>query len=276
MKYALKAVKYGTKNSIKAIIFAMIPALFVGLFVNPYCLSKFFAVYPDLKVTNYLSMFNAFFDFDWQNVVLIVLGCALVIFMLSIVFGLIERHMRTGKFSLSESSSMFNNNIMVVAIYFVVIILLYMFSVFIISLLTYCLHLLISGMGKVPTDVNIAVSFVFTAILFLVFFRIAMLLFLSIPETITTGYSMSNCINEVSVAMGKKSRSIYIAYILPMFLHFPLNILSYGLWWNKLIGVLLLAFYIIYYCSLTYIVYFDINNIERKDVTTFNFRFFKR
>ncbi len=276
MKYLIDAVKYSTKNSIKLFVFALMPAFFVGGLLSPYALSNFYAQYPHMVVNNYTSVFSAFFNFNLPNVVLWILGFILLAISLSVTFGLIERHMRTGKFTLSESTTLFNNNILIVLAYMAILAVIYFVGTLLISIILFGMHMLISGLGVVPTTLNVVVSYAVGIILMLVIYYFMMIIFLAIPETISTGYSVPNCIINTNQNLSRKAKAAFVAFVAVLLVHFPLIILSYGHWWRVLVGVLLAFVYIYYFTSLNYIIYFDINGISREDGHMYKFKFFKR
>ena len=269
MKYFANAVKYSFNNLKYTILFALLPAVFVGYFMQPFCLTNFLGAYPHLVVEGYTSVFNAFFNFGWQNIILTILALLVVVFIMTILFGYIERHMRTGKFSIDDTKQIFNSNILVVGLYSLLIIVLYMVFMIVLSLVLFWAHLLISGANCAPTTFNIVFAYILSITFFLAFFRLLMQIYLSIPETLTTGYSLSSCMREVGDSLGKNTFKVYIAYVLPLVVHFPVLVLTFGHWTQIIVTFVLMMFYIISYVSLTYVVYFDIYNLPRKDVDTF-------
>lgn len=275
MKYFIDALKYNGKNLIKMAVFALIPAFFIGGLIQPYCLSNFYAQYDELVVSSYSSIFGAFFNFNWQNVIVSLLGLLLLIFIVSVIMGIIERHMRTGKFSLSESTTFLNNNFLIVFAYFALLLFLYFATMVVISLILFVMHILMSGTGNIPTTSNYILSYVVGIGLFLLFFYFATIIFLSIPETISTGYSVPNCIGNTAENLGKKARKAYFSFVVVLLIHFPIAILSFGTWWQVLANILSIFLYICYFCTVNYIIYFDANNISREDTHKFKFRFFK-
>ena len=268
MKYFANAVKYSFNNLKYTILFALLPAVFVGYFVQPFCLSNFLGSYPNLVVEGYTSVFNAFFNFKWQNIILTTLALVVIVFIMTLLFGYVERHMRTGKFSIADTKQIFNSNILVVGLYSLLIIVLYMVFMIVLSLILFCVHLLMSGANCLPTTANIVITYLISIVFFLTFFRLLMQIYLSIPETLTTGYSLSSCMREVGDSLGKNTFKVYVAYALPLVVHFPVLALTFGHWTHIIVTFVLMMFYIIYYVSLTYVVYFDIYNLPRKDVDT--------
>ena len=268
MKYIGPAIKYGLHNLKYMLPFVVLPAMFIGVFTRPFCLSNYLYAYPNMSVNNYMDIFGAFFNFSWQNIVLTALGFLLVVMVMTLLHGFIERHMRTGKFSIHEASSIINGNILAVGLCSLFIIVLYMVCMIILSLVVFWLHLLISGLGNVPTLFNVAVVYALGVLVSVGFIRLAMQMYLAIPEVISTGYSFNACLSEVGDKMNRSSFGIWLAYVLPLFVHIPVLVLSNGYWWCRIILFVLMTLYMVYYLSLTYVVYFAISGFSRVDYDT--------
>ena len=268
MRYFVDAVKYGIRNLNKLSLFTLLPAVFVGYFVTPFCLTNFLSKYPQLVVLEYKDVFDAFFDFSWQNILLTAIGLILVVFVFTILLGFVERHMRTGKFMLTDSMQIFNSNIIVVGLISLLIIVIYMVVMILLSLFLFWLHLLISHLEYAPTTLNIVLTYAVSILTLLSLYRLAMSLCLSIPEIISTGYSLPTCMSEIGDKLGKNSFKAYFAFALPLVIHIPALVLSVGHWWYIIVLFVLMFMYVVYYTSLVYVIYFDISGFARNDEDT--------
>ena len=144
MEYVKNVLGYYFRNFLYLIIFAVVPAIFVGLLLKPFGIFEFAFEYHNLTLNNYGEFFVSIFMDSWWSVLYLFLGLILVIIATSLMLGFIESHFRMGKPSLINSFSL-NNNVLGVAkstfalyfIAFVVEVLL--------SLLMFFVHFLSGG-----------------------------------------------------------------------------------------------------------------------------------
>jgi len=144
MEYVKNVLGYYFKNFLYLIIFATVPAVFVGVFLKPFGIFEFAFEYRGLALNNYGDFFINLFFGSWWSILYLIVGLILVIIATSLMLGFIENHFRMGKPSLVNSFSL-NNNVLGVAKSTIALLLIVFVTEFLLSLLMLFVHFLSSG-----------------------------------------------------------------------------------------------------------------------------------
>ena len=110
MNYLKSVTTYCFKNFWFLMLFAIIPAVYVGLLLNPFQFIQFLFNYPSNNPQSFADFFCGLLPLDWLTVLLAILGLVVVSMVISIMLGKIEVHFRIGKKNLSLKDEAFNNN----------------------------------------------------------------------------------------------------------------------------------------------------------------------
>lgn len=114
MEYVKNVLGYYFRNFIYLSVFAIVPAVFVGLLLKPFGIFEFAFEFHNLTLSNYGDFFVNIFMSNWWDLLFLFMGLVLVIISTSLMLGFIESHFRVGKPSLINSFSL-NNNVLGVA-----------------------------------------------------------------------------------------------------------------------------------------------------------------
>lgn len=264
MKFIGLSLKYMFKNFLYIFLLCLVPAVFIGLLLNPFKIFSFMANYSKITVNSYGSIFNALFDFNIVSLILLVVGIVLISVCASMVLGAMENHLRSGKLNYKNLTSYINNNLMVIMLNLFAMIVIYFLLICLLSAILLLFHLMFSGIGNTPTVFNTIFSVIFCAGVFALFVQVMAIGFVNIPNMIINGdpfrQATANSVNQLN----KKNFWFLLAIVIPFLVIIPLIcIIPAGwLWTINILGTL---FVLMYYCSLTMTGYFEICDIMRYD-----------
>ncbi len=144
MEYVKNVLGYYFKNFLYLVVFAVIPAVFVGLLLKPFGIFEFAFEYHNLTIKNYGDLFVNLFFGSWWCLLYLAVGLIFVIIFTSLTLGFIESHFRMGKPSFTNSFSLNNNVIGVAKSTFALFLLAFVLE-FLLSLLLLFMHFLCGG-----------------------------------------------------------------------------------------------------------------------------------
>ncbi len=144
MEYVKNVLGYYFKNFPYLVVFAIIPAVFVGMLLKPFGIFEFAFEYHNLTLNNYGDFFVNLFFGSWWSLFYLAIGLILVIIFTSLTLGFIESHFRMGKPSFTSTFSLNNNVIGVAKATFALFVFAFVLE-FLLSLLMLFVHFLCGG-----------------------------------------------------------------------------------------------------------------------------------
>ena len=267
MKNLAETFKYIYKNFLFVIFSVIIPAIYIGVFINPFKMFSFNPAYYEAVINNAGDVFNLMFDFSWQNIILNILGGILVVIFMSAYLGNIENHFRSGKIKLDQTNSVINNNILACILYYLLLFTIILLFKFIVMFVTFTLHVLFSGLGSNVKIYNFIITTLVNFGLLFLFAYILSFIFLAIPTTLFYGYSIRNSLSYSGEMMSKRSHTTMAGIIIPVTFILILSLL--GSLFNFLVAAQLIniLFAFIYFPVYAYTIFFKYSGNERFDNT---------
>lgn len=265
MKLFTLGIKYMFKNFGYMSLLWLIPSVFVGLFCGPFKIIEFMNLYPSANIASFGDIFSILMPVDWLKILLCVLAIALVSVFLSMVFGEMESHMRSGKFTFKNMFTFVNNDILVVLFNIVLLAIIYAILMFLFGSLSFLFHLIFSGLSNIPTVLNSIITIIFASGFLALYIFITVVFLVNIPNMITNGYSLKEGISSTMQLIGKKGFKLWVSYLLPYVVIVPFVSLlckTDFIWIANIICTF--AQYMIY-SSVTMTSFFELSNTPRYD-----------
>ncbi len=255
---------YFSKGMIFALILA-IPAVFMPCLVSP---SSLFRALCSFKLQNpdgYTDMFLSMF-FDYRYIWIGAIGLLLAFFATSLVFGAIDRHMRTGQFTLSirRANVRLNFNIITAARFVLVMAITFLIYLFL-NLLFFMLWATISK-GYPTFYVLCGISFILLSLLYALLLAIIILWPPFMLHTgLTSGHAFRMSFAQINGHIMKIAFNI-LFLALPCYV---IMLLSAIFGWNVYVGfafdIISILFMYHYYIMLMYTIFYDVTGLERMD-----------
>ena len=257
--------KYIYKNFFKVFLFALLPALFFGSFVNVFDITNFVANYSQLSLTSLSQTIQLFISTNWTELLLFILSGILIFVFMSAYIGNIETHFRSGKFKKIQFADYLNNNLLVTLAYgFMLAIIMILYKI-LIGILIFTSHIIFSGIGNIPntfTIIFVILLVLFSFVLLSVLFNV---LLLAMPITISTGYSIRNSFFEANEILVKRHTQTMLSILVVASVVFAFNLLGILFGFSWLSSVLSLFIMFMYYPILSFVTYYDYSDIKRYD-----------
>ncbi|PKK95977.1 MAG: hypothetical protein CVV59_00895 [Tenericutes bacterium HGW-Tenericutes-4] len=265
MKFIKLTMSYMGKNFLYLFLMALIPAIFWGSTLSPFQPIEFINTYSTIPVVAFGSIFNAFFQFGWLQLLLSLVTLVLLAIFISAILGQIEQHFRSGKLNVNAIKDHVNNHILIVVANLVALFVIGFMLLFATSAILFLLHLLISGINASPTVFNVVVANVLLSIMFILYSVIASIIFVNTANMMSDGsefrYSFSNSIkltqkNNFKLSVGIIAPYLLITVLISLFVYSELLVVI------NIIGVL---FLIMYYTSFAMTSYYELSKLDRYD-----------
>lgn len=272
MKYTLQSGKYVFKNFIYIFPFAVIPALFLSASTDEAAmicvLEKFFSgniidwdfshLFRAISVLNFAS---------WRAVVFGFVGVVAIVLCVSLMMALMEKHMRIGKRTFNGVFSKLNDNLLSTSGYAVLLLVIYELWALITSAL-------LRFVAMIPASV-IAYSFaivVFLAMHFALLYAIN-IIYLWLPCMQITGFRAAEALYYSNQLATPVRWRIIIGQAICLFAMDALVYLCVLFAPNPVVFTLITTFFyalvLMIYCVRMQIAYFDLDHIERADITNY-------
>ena len=272
MRYTLQSSKYVLKNFIYIFPFAVIPALFLSFSTDEEAmisvLGNFFSgkigawdfpiLFRAVSVLNFAS---------WQAIAFGLVGIVAIVLCVSLMMALMEKHMRIGKRTFNGIFSKLNDNFLSTSGYAVLLLTIYELW----SLITAAL---LSFVSMIPSPV-LAYFFaivVFLATHFALLYSIN-IIYLWLPCRQITGFKAAEALYYSNQLVAPVRWRILLGQAASLFVMDALIYLCVLFAPNPFVFMvlttLLYAFVIMLYCVRMQIAYFDLDHIERADVTKY-------
>ena len=269
MKYTLQAIRYSLKNLLYLFPLAVLPALFLSGSIDQSALENvvhtFFEgeihswTFPDLfraiSVLNFAS---------WKSIGFGVLGIVTLIVCVSMLMAFLEKHMRYGKRSFNGIFSKINDNLLPTLGFGTLLAVIYeSWSLIAASILYLC------SLFTWTVVAYVSVSIMFIALHIVLLYTISML-YLWLPCMQITGFRAVEALQYSNQLSSPLKWHIILSQTLSIFtveallistVHFTTGFLMFTTMSSLLFALLLIVF-----CVRMEIVYFDSDNIERRDL----------
>jgi len=250
------------------LLFAIIPAVFIGILIQPFGLIEMLYHYPSMASFTFGDFFVNVYSRGALGILWFALGFILLVIFISFLVGKIEYHFRTGRFDISSHNARgLNNNFGDLAI-MAGIMLLVDFLLNLLGILLICLvHVIFCGGGAVVTAavvINwvVGVSVILTQGLFtcMCMFAAIDMIIMGSPLTV----AMSNVFNSYS--RHKWSSLIVAMFPFAVGIVFTvLGLLTGAVWVVWIANIISMLFVIPYVCILGMVDFFDYYNMPRYD-----------
>lgn len=265
MKNLSEAIKYIGKNLIFVFSFALLPACFVGAFLQPFSTITFIIDYKTITVSNFGDILKPLFCISWVELLNWFLAIILFVIIMSAFLGNIENHFKSGKLNLSSTGNFINNNFLIVSTYVFIFLICYLLYKFMLALICFIIHIIFGCLGSTPTIASYILFVVIgVATLAIVAYLFAMLL-IALVDTTICGYSVSTSFSDANDLISKKSWQVTLLVAIPFMVVIPLVVLGHIFGFALVANLFSVILLYIYYPTLAYTMYFDFARITRYD-----------
>lgn len=263
MRYIKLTFQYlRIKKLLVYLLLAVLPAIAFVLLGSKYSLTHIIARPDEIEFKNFSDILNVYFGrlnagYIWALIFLTII-CAI---FLAFLIGTMDRDMRIGDFRLQNFGRRVNYNffISLLSIYFVgIIIILYK----IVSGAFYLLWI------KVLPSVLIPYSFIITSTVLFILMTIFFVLFALTPIIMVNGgQRLLYCIGQSIVNGRDHLGQLLFAVLFPIFIKFIfVQLLSFHSYLSIVFEIVLNALIIVYVITLIFVAFYDINDLDRKDL----------
>lgn len=263
MNYFKTSISYYFKNFWFLMLFAVVPAVFVGLLLQPFRFIEFLFNYPFLDLAGFPDFFFGIVPFDWVTILLSVLGTFLIAVFMSMLLGKIEAHFRIGKKGLSFKDNTFNNNFASVVLVVFIIAICY----FVIAILSALFVMLFDfifakhGLVVISTILNYVIGFFALAIISCIttYFGVVA------SDMMIMGSNFRVAMSSASQAINKNTWQNLFVGLIPFLISAILSI--FGTWLNILwlTNIISMLLILPFMCVLVMIIFFNHYGITRYD-----------
>lgn len=267
MRYIAGAFRYLIKNFIFLFAFVLIPSYFLAVSGSPAAVRALIDAFirsggnVEIKFGEIFSFFSPFNSYGWAYALVFFAASVLCLPML---FGFIEKHMRLGFRTWKGIAGRFNFNFLTTLVVFLVCLVIYEIWALITAGLIYAETFLLRGIACSIVALATAVGMV--AVLGYLFSTFLLWL----PCLQITGYNYMDALvysNNLSV---RKKGPIFLALFLPALVCFAARLFIVAfvpfLPAAFLLVELVFLFFILYFCVLMFVAYFDAAGEERMDL----------
>lgn len=270
MKYVKLTFQYmRNKHFWKLALMSIVPSLLISLVSSFGSTIKLFIRFFDLTEFDFKTLHRLLDDksmqrFDWVYYVSMIVILFLLTMILSVFIGTMQRHMRTGKFQITNVFKRINENFMpsflsLLAIY--LFIFLYGIAVsLVMSLWFTVMH------NNVATFV---LSLIFMIGAFIVMVLVIALFSMTAPNIVCTGQKIRDSVSLSIRTVGPKIVPLSIAFVFPLI---PLFALQIGISFANIralqfvTDVVMMICLSCYYPVLIFVTYYDLFDRDREDL----------
>lgn len=263
MEYVRDVLGYYFKNFFYLILLALVPAVFLGLLVEPFGIYQFVFDYHDMTFFTFGDFFWQVFGLTWYRLIYIVLGLGIFVISASLILGFIEHHFRVGDRSLRSSFSLNNNALGVFKTTLILCVVSFVLNL-IAMLLMFFIHYLGAndGVGSIFSNI---INYVIVLGLMVLFGRGLSLFGYATVEMLLEGSPIMVGLSNGMRAMGKRGIQLFITEIIIMGSCFVIMIVFSALKLALLGNVLSCLVFISLLCVNSMVLFFDTNHHERMD-----------
>lgn len=267
MKYIKLSLQYMYHNIWYLMIFALVPAILLGLLTNPASIANFLTSFKSLE--SFRSIFGSISELNWKSVLVSIAVIPVILIFVSAMCGVVSKHMRRGVLSFDKFFRRVNNNILhALVIGLALLIGLQLIALFFSSFAT--LWVKIFGNGRVALTLSLLTLFV----LWLIFISTVSLCVIWMPTMSITGLNPAKALAESFRNVRGNFLKLFLAVSFPLIPYFAITIpFSYFVIpGRQIIYIIVYLLYIPYYVTLMYVAYCEINDIDREDLRIVRFK----
>lgn len=258
-------LSYYFKNILYMLLFAVVPAVFMGLLIHPFAIIEMLYNYPNMQDYSFGAFFTSIYSSGAIGILWFVLGFLILIVCVSFLIGKIELHFRTGNFDMtSHNARGLNNNIRDITLFaFVMLVIDFLLNMLAI-LLMFFVHFLANTDGA-STVAGTIINWIIGVFFVLVEGGLTSLFMLAGIDKIIMGSPFSVAISNAFDCWSRhRFKNVFFA-IFPFLVIIVLTVLGclIGITW--LTNIISLLFLIPYICILGMINFFEHYDMPRYD-----------
>lgn len=272
MRYTLQSGKYVFKNFIYIFPFAVLPALFLSVSTDEeamiFVLESFFSGAIDAWDFSNLFCAVSVLNFaSWKAIAFGLIGVVAIVLCVSLMMALMEKHMRIGKRTFNGIFSKLNDNLLPTSGYAILLLTIYELWSLVTAALLYLVSLL-----PMPVLAYAFAIITFLAAHFALLYSVN-IIYLWLPCMQITGFRAAEALyysNQLAapvrwrILLGQTATLLMmdaLVYLCLIFVPEPIVF--------TILTTLLYALVIMIYCVRMQIAYFDLDHIERADITKY-------
>ncbi len=261
------SLKYFLDKGIYIVLIFLVPALLLPMLFSPSCDIYLFATYDTVDLSSFSAIYLALRQLPLGLYYIGAIGFVLACLMMAILFGIIDRHMRVGDFSLLKSNmpNILNSNILTASIFVLLTIVLYEF-VSVVKVAFYLLWAVLFG-NSVTWLVFAIITFALLSVLIIVVMS-ALVLF---PAYMShTGLRFFSAIRVGASQLGSDFWDVLLSFVSFGVIVILIQSLSVGLGGGvvarSIIDGLAIAIFVPFFVVLMHTIFYKVNGTERGDL----------
>jgi hypothetical protein len=266
-RYLRPIFKYLKSKGLTLFLLALGPSFLAAFLISPSSLLYFLCDYFELENYRFTNVFTRMFNFNSEFYYVGIIGLVLFIFVIAILFGIIDRHMRIGDFTLNPSKVKKRINYNFLTALKLVLVGGVVFELY--NLLNAFFAVMWAG-----TFDSLIASFVFSLVTFAILTFLLLLLFTSMilwcPFMLHTGMGTGEALHTAfrqNSRNVKRLAGIMTLALLPLMLIMLLSaLLGWGMWVRIVLDGTCLAVLTVVYLVAMYTVFYDVTGVERLDL----------
>lgn len=270
MKYIKDTVVYIFKRFFSLYIYAVLPAVVLMVTFNPTTLVRtLIHLNETAHEKTFTQILSDLANIKWNTIGYIILSIIVTGFFVAQLSGVISTHMRRGIFTHKGFWRNINFNIISISIIITLVLLCILFLRLLLAIITFVL-----AKAFEVTNVTVVVYTIISLSVFI--FGFLLFLVLNLPALSTSvmqGFNIPRLFKSYGYLSGKLIWSLMLALLLP-FIPIVLYMVVEVIWFSYkayrvsryISSFILYSSVILYYTALSFVVYFDINNLERDDL----------
>lgn len=266
--------KYLRRSFFVLALFALIPAILMGIFIKPMSFLTFIPDYIFSDIKNFGDIiwlvFNKFIITHFYIVLIIFVS---IVISWSIIVAIIEKHLRIGKLKLQSPFKSINSSffpvLKTVSILFLIILVWYFLQGCILTFL----HYIISGIGY-PNSLNIILAIFFSVLLFVCVLLLCLQIVLWTPTMLLYGYSFIDACSSSLRLVGKSAGNVFWGLFFPIcfivLIVFILDLFKLNIIINIIIYSCCYLFLIVYLPAFAMVTQFELSQIKIRETVKKN------
>jgi hypothetical protein len=248
---------------------ALVPSAFLGFFGAP--LSNILFFYDNFKTpiedmpAGFLQVLSDMFGY-YDNGWILLTKFGLTLIFISLIIGLMERHLRSGRFGYRNPLRRINESLLAILPLFLVVLVVQILFSLISSGIVVLGHYVFSEFGSNPTILSWSVTIIIIVALQLLIIEIYSICLLIPPIYMITGYPYRSAVSYAAKLRHKDAFKIFFACLWPYLVVFVLGLVSRLVSFLAIpINIICYGFLYLYFCSLSMTAYYELTGTERMD-----------
>lgn len=259
------------KHFWKLMLLVLVPSVAISLFTGFDTMAKLFVNFPERTSYRFTDLYGLTSEVNWK----VLLGLIAVFISYNVLFavmvGAMQRHMRTGRFAITNIFKRINENFLPV---FVTLLMVFLF----IFLFGFFMNITILAWWAMTH--NLIATYVMSILFMVLFFMLLMwlfsLFFLTCPNMVVTGQGLTDSITYSVRCRRSTQRRLFVAIALPLSIMLGMQ---FGLVWipdpaytvvHIIVNIGIMLFIACYYPVLMFVSYYQINDKDREDLLPVN------